>query len=350
MTQADIRKLITIRKIDSVSPIEGADAIETAAVGGWRTVVAKSENFAPGDSVVFFEIDSFLPEGEPAWNFLVEKSSRKVLSPEGVEIVGHVLRTIKLRGQISQGLVLNLDHFGLTENTTQEEVAQYFAERGVFKYEPPLPVGGAETVAAFPSLIKKTDSERVQNLSNEFLQNLNPDEWVASEKIDGTSSTFWKVDGVLHGAGRNWELSLEGGGTHAQIARDYKLEEMIPEGGVLQGEIFGEGIQGNPLKIRGRRLAIFSTGVMPGREVDALDWVTFAEWVMKNQAPILDLKLPTTIDEAIEQVNGLKSTINPQSQAEGVVWWNKNMKSFDETGDRPNFKSINNAFLAKMKD
>lgn len=94
------RKLASIRVIDDVEPIIGADAIEVVTLGGWKVVTKKNE-FSKGDLCVYFEIDSFLPAGVPAWQFLVDKSSREF---EGV--VGHRLRTIKLRGAVSQGFVL----------------------------------------------------------------------------------------------------------------------------------------------------------------------------------------------------------------------------------------------------
>lgn len=97
------RKLVTIRTIDAIGPIEGADAIEVATIGGWNVVVKKNE-VKVGDKVFYFEIDSFLPDGNPAWQFLVDKQGRTF---EGK--LGHRLRTVKLRGTTSQGLVLRLD-------------------------------------------------------------------------------------------------------------------------------------------------------------------------------------------------------------------------------------------------
>jgi RNA ligase (TIGR02306 family) len=94
------RKLVTVRQIYNLEPIDGADAIEVATIEGWKVVVKKGE-FKVGEQCVYFEIDSFLPEGNPAWQFLVDKQGREF---EGVR--GHRLRTIKLRGVLSQGLAL----------------------------------------------------------------------------------------------------------------------------------------------------------------------------------------------------------------------------------------------------
>lgn len=336
----DIRKLITLATISDIVPLD-ADAIIGYRVRGWIVVDSKGK-YQIGDTVLYIEPDAFLPEGNPLWDFLVEKSSRVALH-DGKEVKGHVLKTIKLRGQLSQGLLLPLS-FGLTAESTQDEINRTFTELGVFKYEPPLPLGGGGQIGAFPTrLARKTDSERVQNVTDEFLQALNPDDWFATEKIDGTSATFWKVDGELHAAGRNWELTLDGG-SHGQIAKKLNLKDRIPEGAVIQGEIYGEGIQKNPLKVNGLHLAVFFAGSFGETPVEDPE---FDKWVQEHKTPNVDLPFPKTVDEALAQTDGMKSLINPNAMAEGVVWWNRNGETFEEIGDRPNFKSINNKWLLR---
>lgn len=186
------RKLVTVRTIDALDPIPEADAIEVATVEGWKLVVKKGE-FKVGDMCVYCEIDCFLPAGNPAWQFLVDKSSRIM---NGVK--GHKLRTIKLRGQISQGLALPLSaellgRFAAYQNVANRpypvwvenvtEVGYYIepeniddlreidlsAALGVEKYEAPLPAELAGQAAGlFPSFIQKTDQERCQNLRSEI--------------------------------------------------------------------------------------------------------------------------------------------------------------------------------------
>lgn len=337
----DIRKLVTVRQIAKIEAIEGADAIVAAYVGGWVSVV-KKDQFLEGDSVLFFEIDAFLPKDVEEFEFLMSRGTRTVTGLDGEDVEGVVLRTMKLRGKVSQGLILPL-LFGLNANSTQEQINEKMKEMGVFKYEKPLPSSGLE-IRDFPGFIQKTDSERVQNLSEEFLQSLNPDEWVASEKIDGTSSTFWKdEDGVLHAAGRNWEIDLTRGSVYSKVAEMYKLDEVLPVNAFIQGEIFGEGIQGNPLKIHGVELAVFSNGFIK----DEVANPEFDTWVELHYAPVLSLTLPESVSEAIEQVYDMKSHYNVKVQAEGIVWWNKNGETFDEVGKRSNFKSINAKFLLK---
>lgn len=193
----ETRKLASFRVVDDIQPIDGADAIELAVVGGWKVVTKKGE-FTIGDRCVYFEIDSFLPSGEPAWQFLVDKQSRTQN-----EVVGHRLRTIKLRGQISQGLILPTSALPAVQYILCEELddaaeaydkmpkeVQAEAIRllneieagaaledlnlntllNIVKWDPPLPAqlaGQAEGL--FPSWIRKTDQERAQNLKAEIL-------------------------------------------------------------------------------------------------------------------------------------------------------------------------------------
>lgn len=343
-----MRNLVSIKNIDSIEDIPGADFIVAANIGGWKAVVKRDE-FKPGEKIAYFEIDSFLPVGVPAFDFLTANSTRTVIHPDtNEEVTGTILRTKTLRGVVSQGLILSLDVLGLTENDTQAEIDAKMNALGVFKYEPPIPAGmGGTILGKFPeAIVRKTDSERVQNLDPEFFASLNREDWVATEKIDGTSSTFIKEDGRLRIASRNWELSLDNGGVLATIANALNLVDIMPDGVTIQGEIFGPGIQKNRLQVAQVRLAIFNVKAEP----DAVLTPEFEAFVNTHKVPVLDWTLPATITDAVEQVFGMTSFVNPKVQAEGVVWWNKKDEAFAELGHRPNFKAINNKFLAKAKD
>jgi tRNA-binding EMAP/Myf-like protein len=174
------RKLVTIRRVASVEPIPGADKIEKITVDGWELVTQKG-NFKAGDLCVYAEIDSFLPV-RPEFEFL-RKACFKSTKNLGD---GFRIKTIKLRGQVSQGLSLPLaDFFALNKETGEYAIAhdapddthtggiryevitegmdvtEYF---GVQKYEKPVPANLAGTVKGnFPSFLHKTDQERIQN-------------------------------------------------------------------------------------------------------------------------------------------------------------------------------------------
>jgi hypothetical protein len=164
------RRLVTVREIAALDPIPNADLIEVATVEGWKLVVKRGE-FAVGDLCVYFEIDSWLPASDARFAFLM-KGPRTF---EGVE--GAKLRTIKLRGQVSQGLALMLTAFPEIEAAIlaagaagdREAIrAMDFTELlGVRKWEAPVAANMAgQAAGSFPSFIQKTDQERCQNLGS----------------------------------------------------------------------------------------------------------------------------------------------------------------------------------------
>ena len=150
------RKLATIQKIREIRPIEGADAIELAIINNWQVVVAKDVGHKVGDFVVYCEIDSFLPIREE-FEFLRKSSFKKMGDQEGFR-----LKTIKLRGQISQGLVLPISVLeGSDDAIVIEEGVDVSEVLGIVKYDPPIPAQLVGKVKGhFPSFIRKTDEER----------------------------------------------------------------------------------------------------------------------------------------------------------------------------------------------
>ena len=334
----DVRKIVSFKNIEEILPIEGADKIELVKFGGWQAITNKNE-FKVGDKVIYFEIDSFLPKGIKQFAFLVEKEPRTVESPNGKMVEGHILRTLRLRGVLSQGLVLNPKDFDKELNTQKDLEDYFYNDLGVFKYDRPLPVED-KIIGFYPNFTIKTDSERVQNLSNETLKGLKKKgTWIPTEKIDGTSSTWWKDENnKLHVAGRNYELELKEGSAHYEIMKKYKLDEILQSYEVIKGEVAGEGINKNKLKIKGKVLICFEWE-SPNRNLPKeLEEIKVKEY---------DLPFPETVEEAIAQAYGLKSLLNPNVQAEGIVWWNKERKLFEELDFCPNFKAINNLYILK---
>lgn len=270
-----MRKLATIRRIDAVLPIEGADAIECAVVGGWRVVVKKGE-YAPGDLAVYCEIDSWIPHS------LAPFLSKGQEPKEYNGVKGERLRTVRLRGQLSQGLLLPLNTVWLKHvdfnqfpeaNTwdwqsdwTDEEVVglDVGAIIGIQKYEPPIPAQLAgEVRGLFPSEVRKTDQERIQNLVAELAEwHASDDTWEVTEKLDGTSCTFY-LDGNcdFHACSRNLDLKYNADVTFWKIEEHYNIAKKMRDadliGYAIQGEVIGEGIQGNPYKLKGQDFYVF---------------------------------------------------------------------------------------------
>ena len=344
MTQ-DERALATVESIDYITPIENADSIELAKVRGWNVVVRKGD-FTEGEPVVYFEIDSFLPLDDSRFTFLAPRGARK--NPEGVE--GHVLKTAKLRGQYSQGLIMPLSDFPEIEVWSYgSDVTSYI--KGLEKWDPPIPAelsGSAK--GSFPSAFAKTDEERIQNIEWVFGSEL-VEGWVATEKIDGASMTVYIKDGEEGVASRNWDLEETSHNTMWKLARELDLFGIMSrwvhqiDKGIsvaFQGEIFGPGIQGNPLDVKEVQFRLFSVQIA-GSHIPRDMW---PDEVLDLAVPVHNLPYPGTIDEALAQVENLKSLINPQRAVEGVVWRNTRVSNF-KNGARASWKAISQRYLMK---
>jgi len=235
-----MRKLATIRKIKELLPIIGADRIELAIVDSWKVVVAKGLNV--GDKVVYCEIDSFLPI-KPEFEFLRKSCYRKMA--DGQE--GFRLRTMHLKGVISQGLCIPIDELPQLINSQVGDDVSDILE--IVKWDPPMP---AELTGRykgnFPSFLKKTHQERVQNLTNEYQEYIaNEIKFYATEKLDGSSATFYLRDGEFGVCSRNVELKEYVNDAFWRVARSLDIEnklKQLPYNACLQGELIGEGIQG----------------------------------------------------------------------------------------------------------
>jgi len=235
----NFRKMARIVNIDNISPIENAEKIELATVGGWNIAVKKQE-FSIGDKAVYFEIDSMLPVETSFFDFLSHRPTKNINEKKY-----HKIKTIKLCGVISQGLLVPLVQLGLSEDIDLEtDVSDFF---GVIKLDEEFEDDfKLEIVDNFPSFIPKTEQKRIQNLSKkiERFDGL----YEVSMKIDGASITAFKKDGKIGIASRN--TILEEG-----YERNYKtglinsgiwffLEQY--EGNIaIQGELVGPKICGN---------------------------------------------------------------------------------------------------------
>ena len=252
-----MRKLASIRKVTELKPIAGADLIQLALVDGWQCVVKKDE-FRVGDLAVYCEVDSFLPVVEQ-FEFL-RKSSYKQL-PSGEE--GFRLKTMRLRGELSQGLLLPLAVLGAAGAALHEgdDVTELL---GIGKYDPPLPAAMSGVAKGFfPAWLPKTDEERIQNCWVDLPKDV---DYVMTEKLHGTSATFYLRDGEFGLCSRNLDLLPDAGGLYTDVARALGLETRLRDyaaatgttGLALQGEIIGEGINGNYYQVAGRQFFVFN--------------------------------------------------------------------------------------------
>lgn len=337
------RKLATIRKISNISPIEGADKIEIVSVDGWKVVVAKDVGHKIGDLVVYCEIDSFLPIREE-FEFLRKTSYKKMGDQEGFR-----LKTIRLRGQVSQGLILPLSILNNGEMPGVEVGDDVTNLLGIVKYEPPIPAElSGKVKGLFPSFLRKTDEERVQNLAKEYedYKLHSSHKFYVTEKLDGCSATFYLKDGVFGVCSRNLELLQTEENTFWKVAGELKLSELMSGLSFnicLQGEMIGEGIQGNPYRIKGQTVRFFNAFNIDKQEnINFLEFVELCEKLKLKTVPILDFDftLPSSISDMLDYADSV-SELNPNFDREGVV-----VRSYDRT---ISFKAISNKFLIKEK-
>jgi RNA ligase (TIGR02306 family) len=338
------RKLATVRRIKEILPIEGADRIELAVVDGWKVVVAKDVQHKVGDLVIYCEIDSFLPIREE-FEFLRKSSYKKMGDQEGFR-----LRTAKMKGQISQGLILPISVLNPPDTNIYVqpfEGLDVTEMLDIVKYEPPIPANLAGKVKGlFPSFLIKTDEERVQNIAVEYsaLCFQSKHQFYVTEKLDGSSATFYINNGEFGVCSRNLELLETENNSFWKVARELKLEEnlrALEKNICLQGELIGESIQGNPYGIKGQTVRFFSVYQIDSRtRLGIKDLEDICFMIGLQTVPILESNflLPNTIEEMLQYAEG-KSALNPKTEREGVV-----VRSLDGT---ISFKAISNKFLLK---
>lgn len=359
-----MRQLATIREVAAIRPIADADKIEVAQIDGWECVVQKGE-FHPGDKVVYIEVDSIVPE-RPEFEFLRDRKFR--------------VRTIKLRGQVSQGLVLPLS---VLPPKTKTDVGTDVTDiMGVQKYDPqaqqeekllqnkkpksrftrfmmrfkwyrklfakPKHKGG------FPNWITKTDETRIQNLTKLFeIERDRGTSFSVTEKVDGQSATYYlrKVSPKKYEFGvcsRNIYLGTPDSSSYWTVARKYDMENVLRkligdyDAVVLQGEICGNAIQGNKYHISGYELFVFNL-IFPDHKCSTAEIRELVEPLGLKTVPIIEegKTLPYTIAELVEYAKG-NSVVRKEQKREGVVM--RNMKN------KISFKVINPDFLLAEKD
>ena len=343
------RVMARVVRIDAINPIEGADQIEVAQIGGWKVVVKKGE-YTAGSLAVYCEIDSFIPHTIAP--FLTKQGQfPKVYN----EVEGQRLRTIKLRGQISQGLLLPLEvameKFVNSDEDDGEELCERFYEGadvtellGIQKWEPPQEFRAANAKGSFPHFIPKTDQERIQNLSRSLEKwNDEKHQWQVTEKIDGSSMTVFYKDGDVGVCSRNLELKDDGTSTFWETAKSEGLVEKLIAVGkniALQGELIGGQIQGNAYKVDKFQFHLYDIF-----DIDTQQYLTSKDVegtaLQLNIRHVPVLEQFTTFDVRMEDLIAYaegKSVVGAKPEREGLVF-----KSLTEPGT--SFKVVSNRWL-----
>ena len=329
------RKLASIQIIRNIQPIENADNIERVDILGWH-LVAKKEEFEIGDKCIYCEVDSVLPD-RPEFEFLKSKNFR--------------IKTIKLRGQISQGICFPLSiidsYFGV-ELKEGDGLTEFL---GVTKYEIPVSVTMSGKVKnTFPDFLPKTDEIRIQSVP-EILERYRNTICYVTEKVDGCSITVYLRDGEFNVASRRMVYLDTPENIWWQISHKLDLENRLKSLGkniAIQGEVLGN-IQGNKYKLKENRVLWFNAFDIDNQEY--LPFVRFIDLIKDlglETVPILETNfiLDKTVDELVEYSKGVSKLFN--IYREGVVIRPLTEKQDNDIG-RLSFKVVNPDFLLKFE-
>lgn len=328
-----MRKLASVQKISDIQPIQGADKIEVATVLGWKTVVPKGQ-YKPGDEIIYCEIDSMIPR-RPWSEFLFKDMYQ----------TRYRLKTKKLKGQLSQGIIfpktiLKEDKPIGTDVTKELDIKLYIPHM-------PAKLRG-DIKSSFPSFIPKTDAIRLQSIPD-ILNELDNVKLAITEKIDGTSSTFYR-HGEFGVCSRNFELKKQDT-AYWRIAEKYNMEKIIPDGFAIQGEIYGNGIQKNPLKQTDFDLAVFNVfDIKAGQYLKFEDMMNFCASHKLPTVPYIGYIKSNkyTLDFFLNNSKGY-SIINTECLKEGIVVRDFENSYSQVLNSRIFFKVINNDYLENNK-
>lgn len=353
-------KEASVQRVLNVRPIEGADLIEVVSVLGWEVVTKKGE-YKVGDLCSYIQIDTVVPE-LPEYDFLRERKYR--------------VRTIKLRKQVSQGLIVPLPKGNWKEGDDITDIL------GVKKYEKPdnnperyekprMPKVWYKKwfyqfkynflFKAFPSLQKQsrspfpkhlvsiTDEERIQN-SPRTLEQYKGKEFVVSYKLDGSSITIIhsKVFGKskyricsrrfeLHDKKNDWYKVFQSTNFKDEVQKlvnNFGTNDII-----VQGEAIGK-FNGNHHNLQQEQIRLFNIYVDGKR----LSQDVFIKTCLANNIPHCPKYKNIILDHSMPEILALseiKDVLNPSVEAEGLVW-----RCIE---DNYSFKVINNKYLLTEK-
>ena len=338
-TASNERSLATIQQIAEIKPIKDADSIELAQILGWQCVIKKGQ-FLPGTKAVYFEVDSFLPE-DPRYEFLRKSSFRQT------EFMGRGFRikTMRMRGEISQGLVMPLSDFPELQKDMDigEDVTQILNIKKW--YVPEVQTNTGVLIGPKPYGVPTTDEVRVQS-APEMLTYLHNREFYITTKMDGTSCTvFWK-DNEIGCTSRNHNIKEGSDSLYWKAVYKYNLAEKLGALGkniAIQGELCGPGIQKNK-----HRLPDYSWFVYDIFDLDIKRYYDFEQ----IRSLLLELGLESvpveqrgdnfnfSLEELLEMAKGKYSS---GIDKEGIV-----VRSLSPP--RVSFKVLNNDALLKDKE
>lgn len=245
-----MKDLATIQRVKEIRPHNNADSLELATILGWQVVVKKGE-FKPNDLVVYIVIDTVVPEANPVFEFLRNKSFR--------------IKPIRLRGEESAGIC-----FPLSILATSEYLNKQWAEGedvtdilNIKHYEKPIPAELAgQAKGMLPGFLIMTDEDNLRTYPT-ALEEMWGRPYYITRKDDGCSGTFFRKGGEFGVCSRRIHLKESETNGFWRMARKYDLERILAEAFpeddfAIQGEVCGPGIQDNHLGLKEMELHIFN--------------------------------------------------------------------------------------------
>lgn len=381
------RELAYVLNVEEVKELPGYDSVHYVRVLGWWCVTHKS--IKSGDKVIYFEIDSILPSDDKRFSFMEKRNYR--------------VKTIKICKVVSQGLVLPFSlfpellgcHVGdfvttrlnvklyepesiLEKNSFRRKILDEFENaKYIHKKFFNFPLVrilmhfqffrillkkifiSKKDKTSWPSWLKKTGQERIQNIPNLF-SGERPI-LVVTEKVDGMSSSYWIDEknnyfvgshNVVLYSGKlydpNETLSIKNNVWYEMFLK-YNMKEVLIKikdeynlrTVAIQGEVYGNGIQKRTYskKVNEHDLAVFHI-LFNGERVDMKTLVNICEKYNLPHVHIYDwnYELPSSIEEIIEEIDSRKSAIDG-GMIEGYVFYTKDC--------RFSFKCVSPSYLLK---
>ena len=336
-----MRKLASIQKISNIRDILGADKIQAADVLGWHVVIKKGE-FKDGDAVVYCEPDSILPKENPYFAFLE----------------GKPIRTKKMRGVLSQGICFPLHVLPVGRYEEGQDVTDVL---GVTKYDPDANRGkNNKPLLEKPDYVPTTDFTRCQTLQD-YLEKFKGTKCVATEKVDGSSISFWLDDKDVFHVCTHYKEVFNQNDRFYRTALKYKPHlEYMPRNIVCQGEMIGKQIQKNKYNLEAGDYRVYLYDMLKyqngiSKFMNSDEFFMTARMFSLPTVPIAYgcFELPGAVDELTELSKG-KSKLCERTQREGIVIKALNDIYTDDIGvfvnGRFSLKVINPDFLLGWKE
>jgi RNA ligase (TIGR02306 family) len=352
MTEIYVRKMASVQTIAEVKSIPEADKICAYRVNGWW-IVDQVGKYQVGDRVVYAEPDSWMPSTLAPF---LTKAGHYPKVYNGVE--GEKLRTIRLRKQLSQGLLLPIDlaieKFQDSKFDEGQELGEFFwvgrdvsELLGIVKWEAPPEFTSADARGTFPSWGPKSDQERIQNCYRDVSQHFDQFTWSVSEKVEGQSFCSYLYNGEFGVCSRNINLK-DSDNTYWNSARKYDLETKLKIFGknlMVYFEQVGPGIQGNIYELKDYMLFMFDVfDIDTQTYYSPEEMVAFAEELNLVTAPILESKcnlVGMSCDDILKKADGGSVLGMIGCLREGLVF------KANSGRQRISWKAVSNAYLLK---